>query len=1439
MAITLSQAMAENQQKPMRLSDAISSSQKKSMRLSDAIGQSQPKPENTSIGLKDIAKNIGQGLMIPYTGALPYLFNNSVSRRFSRTLYNDAIAKTLHTLGKSDMTALDVEARNIQKRRMGTPERKGIDQNEALLTDELHDIKTQLTQKPEARESEDVAKIKRVFQANKPDANPFEVEVSPAKNVAEKITDTAAGITAFIGQLTLTRGLLPKGTPESVVWETQSLANGGAPGSGAAMFALYASPEKILSVWKPTTKLGKFGKAATQTTSESALMGGQAAIAGGSKEDILISAGIPFGFAAVRLAKKGQYKEAVVAAKEHNPKTTMNNAQIAGALKKASSVMPNSILETAEGAIGYEKLSPQEAWAQVAENAKNLKEIAQKTWEEHTAKAFANEPVSMETAEGTFYTPQAKYREPLAIPPESVISPQATAEAGKVVSKTFIHETNADFDKFDVKKIGSGQGESWLGRGIYLHEKGGFKFEQYGKNKIEATLLPDTKIFEVVNTPEGKYRDTFVEYAVQKGIDGGLAQSRIDEGLSLKNLLPRDILKLNPEAVNQLKKDGYDGLYQDGELVVYNPDKLKISQSSFAPPAPEDGGSITKTLESEKQKAIQIAKNNVNKYLKPTEAKPLKVKRFISDEAATVAKKRLFGKGLRSGVDPRDFADALTIGAYHFENGVRDFAKWSKLVTEYAGDWIKPHLKKIWDEVKLQYSKPEVKAEIVPEIKTKAKELGTLDEAIKITGEHYRKVLDVGLPKLRRAQSAERGKRFGRFESIYQEQRKKGVSEEQAEESARKIAYGGKLVEEPLIEPPPLSPKQWAEMFKVAGRDTRGYERTTAFGALKKMRAGNLPRPAEIRLLREIFGDGFTKPLIESLDFGDKAIWYLQEISGAFKSLQAGGEVSALGRQGLPILTTSPKIYGKFAKNVFKGYAKPETEKQLKADRLSDPDFDISKTYGVQYSAIGDVAKEETFISRLPEKIPLYGNLQKRSEAAFVEPLNTARFSLWKMFTSKWQRDGTLSGKYRNSPTDKDIKQLKELGSFISNLTGRSSVGRSRAAKSLANFLNLSMFSPRNALSRITGDMNPIAFAIKSPFRTKAVNKIAVKSLMGFVSANALIATIAYLTNPEDNKYIFNPLSTDFMKVRDGQSRYDFTAGFGATFREMARIMSGYKMTASGKYIGGFKDMDFRVDEFKSFARSKEAPLLNIISELYTGKNFVGNPVNRLTTIPRGLAMLFLRDAWDAYKNEGVGKAIVALGLAAVGIGVQTYPEYAGTTATKLKDQLSQTMSGKNWDELGQDAQQYLRKKNPAITEAEQKAKFESSQRGGSFELKPDPLKVNTATQETLKKYLIPTPQVSRSIGKDWYLNDERYKEYQAGATSFIDYQIAKLQDGKMKFKNKDGFWITFNWQKASTEQRRKAIEKTIQDAKEDVRNSIIKKYNQKDLAELKQRKTG
>jgi len=72
--------------------------------------------------------------------------------------------------------------------------------------------------------------------------------------------------------------------------------------------------------------------------------------------------------------------------------------------------------------------------------------------------------------------------------------------------------------------------------------------------------------------------------------------------------------------------------------------------------------------------------------------------RIVSDDAVNAARARLRAKSgrLSAGVDPQDFIDLATIGAYHIETGARTFAQFSKKMIEERGDQIRPQLKRLY-----------------------------------------------------------------------------------------------------------------------------------------------------------------------------------------------------------------------------------------------------------------------------------------------------------------------------------------------------------------------------------------------------------------------------------------------------------------------------------------------------------------------------------------------------------------------------------------------------------------------------------------------------------------------------------------------------------------------------------------------------------------------
>jgi hypothetical protein len=79
--------------------------------------------------------------------------------------------------------------------------------------------------------------------------------------------------------------------------------------------------------------------------------------------------------------------------------------------------------------------------------------------------------------------------------------------------------------------------------------------------------------------------------------------------------------------------------------------------------------------------------------------------RIISEESYLKAKNNLRKNlaKLNAGIDPTNLKDLATIGAYHVEGGLRNFADWGKKMIEDLGDRITPYLLDIWRKTKKDY----------------------------------------------------------------------------------------------------------------------------------------------------------------------------------------------------------------------------------------------------------------------------------------------------------------------------------------------------------------------------------------------------------------------------------------------------------------------------------------------------------------------------------------------------------------------------------------------------------------------------------------------------------------------------------------------------------------------------------------------------------------
>src|SRR3990167_1013968 len=174
------------------------------------------------------------------------------------------------------------------------------------------------------------------------------------------------------------------------------------------------------------------------------------------------------------------------------------------------------------------------------------------------------------------------------------------------------------------------------------------------------------------------------------------------------------------------------------------------------------------------------------------------------------------------------------------------------------------------------------------------------------------------------------------------------------------------------------------------------------------------------------------------------------EVAGTTKSLKASLDNSYIGRQGIKMMWSHPSIWFRNARQSFldmvRTYGGKAVMDEVKADIMSRPHY-MDGTYkkmGIKLDTI-----EESFPSKMLEKIPAVGRLFKGADVAFTAQAykNRADYA-----------DLLLKTAERNGIDITDVKQLSSMGRLVNSMTGRGNLGPLEPS---ADTLNVALFSAR------------------------------------------------------------------------------------------------------------------------------------------------------------------------------------------------------------------------------------------------------------------------------------------------------------------------------------------------------------------------------------------
>jgi hypothetical protein len=451
----------------------------------------------------------------------------------------------------------------------------------------------------------------------------------------------------------------------------------------------------------------------------------------------------------------------------------------------------------------------------------------------------------------------------------------------------------------------------------------------------------------------------------------------------------------------------------------------------------------------------------------------------------------------------------------------------------------------------------------------------------------------------------------------------------------------------------------------IRNSDAQFFQRLNTDTALMKVMSGEIPTLGELSLLKNMFGEEFTKAISSKTKLGAEIWKNIVDAANLPRAVLSSWDTSATLRQAAMFTLAHPikgaQAYGASIKaGIYSKWAF-EIEDAIRADPLFDSFEKAGGYFAPLRQGVADITKlEESFMSNLASYIPGV----RQSERIYVTYLNKIRFDVFKSMVADLEKMGVKAAEV-------DLTPITRL---INIATGRGEIGRGKTFIELAKWLNTAFFSPRLMMSRL---QLPGLYAtlVKDSMAggNIAVNRVALKeatraiaAFVGFgVTALSVASTLA------GTKIEMDPRSSDFAKLKLGNTRIDPWAGFQQYIKFFAQFVTEERKVTS---TGGIKplknDSGGREQLLLNFIHSKSSPIVGLLWDMLAGQTVIGE---ELEATPEGvgkqafnrLVPLVIQDMYDAFQSEGlIGMAKASPGI--MGMGITTYPDTLSVKQTQI-----------------------------------------------------------------------------------------------------------------------------------------------------------------------------
>jgi thioredoxin reductase len=378
-----------------------------------------------------------------------------------------------------------------------------------------------------------------------------------------------------------------------------------------------------------------------------------------------------------------------------------------------------------------------------------------------------------------------------------------------------------------------------------------------------------------------------------------------------------------------------------------------------------------------------------------------------------------------------------------------------------------------------------------------------------------------------------------------------------------------------------------------------------------------------------------------------KAVSLYRNVAGVSRGIMTMDMTSALLRQGGLFFRGNPIRSLRITRDVIRAARSDEGYFKLMQDIRERPNAEM---YIRSKLALTDIKNpkmeqlEEQYMGQWTDKIPILNNSQR----AYVYFLNRLRADVFDTMAHNLGRNGNVT-----------LEQAKGLSNFINVFTGRGHIPEQAAgAVSYANEL---FFAPRYTISRFQAlTLQPLRYA-KDPMVRKLIAIEYAKTLIGYAVFYGLVGTALKQLGATVE---WNPLSSDFGKIKIGNTRWDPLSGISQATVILARGITGYTKTSEGKIVKMSGPKAFTTRRYfytlADFVRQKFAPVPAAFVNSMEQQKVTGE---KTTALKEGVGLVTPLNGMDVYNammQQGVPQGVAAFLIANFGDSVNTY-------ATKVK----------------------------------------------------------------------------------------------------------------------------------------------------------------------------